>query len=135
MIYLKAYKEVEHYKIIEKWAIQANSVAPPSCVFPIGVIAYDDNDMPVGCGFIYIDSITPVSVIEWIFFEQKAKPILKKKAMESIMDFLESVAQEEDHNFIMAGTAFSGIEKQFIKNGYTKALTGATHLFKVKEKI
>ena len=132
-MYLRSF-ENKDYKLFCKWSKKLDLIPPPLCVLPFGVIAIDRKlDEPIGCCFMYFSENTPVAVIEWLTLNPDAKPKKRLQSINAMYNFLELIAKEHHHTYIMTGSNVRSIVNSLTKNNYMLANGGFAHLVKVLE--
>jgi len=120
------------YKELVNWALAIKQTVPhPICLPGVGSVVEDEDGKRYGCGFLYLSTDTPVSVLEWIFLNPECTAREKVEALTHILNSLEAVAKAEDHPVMFAGSASRGITKIFEKLGWTKGISNMDHLIKV----
>lgn len=91
----------------------------------------DEDGKKYGVGFLYLSTDTPVSVLEWVYFNPECSPKEKVATFKVILNVLEDIANKEGHPVMFAGSASPGLTRIMEKAGWTKTITGMDHLIKL----
>lgn len=131
-LFVKMYKNEEDYNDIKTWAMKNGMILPPEEALPgVGVIVIDKNGKKYGCGFLYLDNETIVSVIEWVYVEPDLNAKEKIAALKVVLNVLESCAIEEEHPMMFSGSSSDGLTRLYEKCGWSPTVRNMTHLIKI----
>jgi len=130
-LFSKMYKYEEDYDTIKNWAFKLGTGVPHNdCLPGVGAIIIDKDWNKYGCGFLYLDNETPVSVLEWMLVKPELKSREKIKVIKAILNVLEECSRLEEKYIMFSGSPSNGITKLYEKCGWKPTIRNVTHLIK-----
>ena len=119
------------FEVMCGWVKAVNQMPIQPEVLPsVGGIIEKDG-LGICCGFLYLSTDTPVSVIEWMYFNPDMSGVDKYVGADMLYEMLCECAVAEKHPVIFTSTTSTGLEKVIEANGFINNLNGAKHYFKV----
>ena len=131
MIQIRKYNELD-YKTIVEW-LQEHGVAiiPHQMLPKLGVIAYDEETSnPVGAGWLYMDNSTGTALVAFPCVDPDACGRKKLEALNAVVGYLVSQAQENGYPFILSMSAVPSVSRLIEQHQFMVAATNATVLIK-----
>jgi len=130
-LFSKMYKFEEDYETIKNWAMRLGTAIPHNdCLPGVGTVIIDKDGNKYGCGFLYLDNETPVSVLEWMLVNPELSSRKKVEVIQSILSVLEECSRLEEKYIMFSGSPSSGITKIYEKLGWNQTIKNVTHLIK-----
>jgi hypothetical protein len=130
-MFIKPYVEEEDYQDILNWVLELGQTLPhPDCLPGVGGIAVDGEGNKYGCGFLYLNNETPVSVLEWVHLNPKCTARQKVEALKAIIETMEMCAELEEAPIMFAGSPSPGMTRIYKKMGWVVNAENVTHLVK-----
>lgn len=118
---------------LQGWVEHLGQVLPHQICLPLGAMICDAKGKKYACGFLYLSTDTPVSVLEWVYFNPVISTREKVLSLKHIIECLEKCAVAEKHPVMFAGSASPGLTRIFEKAGWTATIKNMTHLIKIAD--
>ena len=122
------------FEVIKEWIEGVEQFVVPKEILPSVGAMVEKNGEGICCGFLYLSTDTPVSVIEWVYFNPDAKGIDKYVCADMLYECLSECALAENHPVVFTSTTSDGLGKVIEANGFVNHLKGAKHYFKAVQK-
>lgn len=119
------------FKVIEHWIKAVDQIPVSEDVLPSVGGIIEKNEKQICCGFLYLSNDTPVSLIEWVYFNPDADGIDKYVCAYMLYEMLCECSVAEKHPVIFASTSSNGLSKVIEANGFINNANGMKHYYKV----
>ena len=122
------------YQMISKWWELHGSFVPHEEHLPNTGFVIEFNKLPVCAGFLYRTD-SKICVFEFVVSDPEATKEVKNVCLNELITQVTAWSKENKFSLIYTSIAIPRYISRLIEQGFIKADTGQTHMFKVMENV
>ena len=133
MISIRPYEPETDYPLFAEWWTGHNFTPVPANILPLlgNVALY--NDKPVAAAWLYMDSSTPIAMLEWLVTDPANNPKISAIGLVHVVQSLKLAAATAAHPVILASCRQESLARLLVKTGFTLADKDVIHLISIIE--
>ncbi len=131
MITVRTYQEETDYPIFAKWWEGHDFQPVPPHILPtLGNVVLKDGE-PIAAAWLYLDSSTPVAMMEWIVTDPANNPKVSAVGITHAVQSLKSAAFAAGYPIILSSCRQESLARLLERTGFERSDEGVTHLISI----
>lgn len=131
MISVRPYDPEADYPTFEQWwKAHHFTPVPPIALPALGNVALYNN-APVAAAWLFMDSTTPIAMLEWIVTNPDNNPKISAIGITHCVQSLKLAAAAAGHTIILASCRQESLARLLIKTGFQESDKNVIHLINV----
>lgn len=131
MISVRPYNQDTDYELFAQWWKDHNFDAVPPVALPALGVVTEYNGKPVAAAWLYLDTSTPIGMLEWIVTDPANKPKVSAIGISHAVQALRYSAMELGHTIILSSCRQQSLAHLLERLGFTETDKQVIHLISV----